>query len=122
MSILLDYLKAASLGQGGASMYAIIETCGRQHKVAVGDVVKLELLHEEEGNEVTFDKVLMVSNEGNLQVGSPYVENAVVKAKVLENGKDKKIIVFKFKPKKDYRRKQGHRQPFTMVEITEIVG
>jgi large subunit ribosomal protein L21 len=122
MSILLDYLKAASLRQGGASMYAIIETCGRQHKVAVGDVVKLELLHEEEGNEVTFDKVLMVSNEGNLQVGSPYVENAVVKAKVLENGKDKKIIVFKFKPKKDYRRKQGHRQPFTMVEITEIVG
>ncbi len=117
-----NYLKAASLRQGGASMYAIIEACGSQHKVAVGDVVKLELLHSDEGSEVAFDKVLMVSNEGSLQVGSPYVENAVVKAKVLENGKDKKIIVFKFKPKKDYKRKQGHRQPYTMVEITEIVG
>ncbi|MFP4456361.1 MAG: 50S ribosomal protein L21 [Clostridia bacterium] len=103
-------------------MYAIVEASGTQHKVAVGDVVKMQLLHAEEGSEVTMDKVLMISNDGDLKVGNPYLENAKVKAKVVENGKDKKVIIFKYKPKKDYRRKQGHRQPYTMIEITEIIS
>ncbi len=103
-------------------MYAIMEAGGTQHKVAVGDVVKTQLIHEEEGNEVTFENILMVNNDGELKVGNPYVKNAKVKAKVVENGKDKKVIIFKYKPKKDYRRKQGHRQPYTMIEITEIIS
>lgn len=111
----------ASLRQGGASMYAIIEACGSQHKVAVGDIVKMQLLHAEEGSEVTIDKVLMINDGEDLKVGSPYLENAKVKAEVVENGRDKKIIIFKFKPKKDYRRKQGHRQPYTKIEIKEII-
>jgi large subunit ribosomal protein L21 len=64
----------------------------------------------------------MVNKDGELKVGNPYVENAKVKAKVVENGRDKKVIIFKYKPKKDYRRKQGHRQPYTMIEITEIIS
>jgi large subunit ribosomal protein L21 len=103
-------------------MYAIVEAGGTQHKVAIGDVVKTQLLHEDEGSEVTFDNVLMVNKDGELKVGNPYVENAKVKAKVVENGRDKKVIIFKYKPKKDYRRKQGHRQPYTMIEITEIIS
>ena len=101
-------------------MYAIIESCGKQYKVAQGDVVFFEKLDAEEGKKVTFDKVILVSEEGKVQVGNPYVKGVKVEGKVVSHGKAKKIIVFKMKPKKNYRRKQGHRQPYTKVEITGI--
>lgn len=101
-------------------MYAIIESCGKQYKVAEGDVVFFEKLDAEEGKKVTFDKVILVSEEGKVQVGNPYVKGIKVEGKVVSHGKAKKIIVFKMKPKKNYRRKQGHRQPYTKVEITAI--
>ena len=101
-------------------MYAIIESCGKQYKVAQGDVVFFEKLDAEEGKKVTFDKVILVSEEGKVQVGNPYVKGVKVEGKVVSHGKGKKIIVFKMKPKKNYRRKQGHRQPYTKVEITSI--
>ena len=101
-------------------MYAIIESCGRQYKVAEGDIVFFEKLDAEEGKKVTFDKVVLVSEEGKVQVGNPYVKGIKVEGKVVSHGKGKKIIVFKMKPKKNYRRKQGHRQPYTKVEITSI--
>jgi large subunit ribosomal protein L21 len=101
-------------------MYAVIETGGKQYKVQEGDVVFVEKLDAEDGATVTFDKVLAVSNEGNVTFGKPLVDNASVSAKVLGQGKNKKIIVFKYKPKKGYRRKAGHRQPFTKLQIEKI--
>ena len=101
-------------------MYAIIESCGKQYKVAEGDVVFFEKLDAEEGKKVTFDKVILVSNDKKIEVGAPYVKGIKVEGKVVSHGKGKKIIVFKMKPKKNYRRKQGHRQPYTKVEITKI--
>ena len=101
-------------------MYAVIESCGKQYKVEKGDVVFFEKLDAEEGKKVTFDKVVLVSDDGKVQVGNPYVKNMKVEGKVVSHGKGKKIIVFKMKPKKNYRRKQGHRQPYTKVEITAI--
>lgn len=101
-------------------MYAIIESCGKQYKVAQGDVVFFEKLDAEEGKKVTFDKVILVSEEGKVQVGTPYVKGVKVEGKVVSHGKGKKIIVFKMKAKKNYRRTQGHRQPYTKVEITKI--
>ena len=101
-------------------MYAVIESCGKQYKVAEGDVVFFEKLDVEEGKKVTFDKVILVSEDGKVQVGNPYVKGIKVEGKVISHGKAKKIIVFKMKAKKNYRRKQGHRQPYTKVEITSI--
>ena len=101
-------------------MYAIIESCGKQYKVAEGDVVFFEKLDAEEGKKVTFNDVVLVSEEGKVQIGNPYVKGVKVEGKVVAHGKGKKIIVFKMKPKKNYRRKQGHRQPYTKVEITSI--
>ena len=101
-------------------MYAIIESCGKQYKVAQGDVVFFEKLETEEGKKVTFSNVVLVSDEGKVQVGNPYVKGVKVEGKVVSQGKHKKIIVYKMKPKKNYRRKQGHRQPYTKVEITAI--
>ncbi len=101
-------------------MYAIIESCGKQYKVEEGEVVFFEKLDAEEGKTVTFDKVVFVSEEGKIQIGNPYVKDATVEGKVVSHGKAKKIIVFKMKAKKNYRRKQGHRQPYTKVEITTI--
>ena len=101
-------------------MYAIIESCGRQYKVAEGDVVFFEKLEAEEGKKVTFDNVVLVSEEGKVQVGNPYVKGVKVEGKVVSHGKHKKIIVFKMKAKKNERKKQGHRQPYTKVEITSI--
>ena len=101
-------------------MYAIIESCGRQYKVAEGDVVFFEKLDAEEGKKVTFDKVVLVSEDGKVQVGNPYVKSVKVEGKVVSHGKAKKILVYKMKPKKNYRRMQGHRQPYTKVEITSI--
>ena len=101
-------------------MYAVIESCGKQYKVAEGDVVFFEKLDAEEGKKVTFDKVILVSDEGKVEVGNPYVKSMKVEGKVVSHGKGKKIIVFKMKAKKNERTKQGHRQPYTKVEITAI--
>ena len=101
-------------------MYAIIEACGKQYKVAEGDVVFFEKLDAEEGKKVTFDKVILVSNDKKIEVGAPYVKGIKVEGKVVSHGKGKKILVYKYKAKKNYRRTQGHRQPYTKVEITKI--
>ena len=101
-------------------MYAIIESCGKQYKVSEGDVVFFEKLDAEEGKKVSFDKVILVSDDKKVEVGAPYVKDVKVEGKVVEHGKGKKIIVYKYKAKKNYRRTQGHRQPFTKVEITKI--
>ena len=102
-------------------MYAIIESCGKQYKVAKGDVVFFEKLDAEVDKNYNFDKVVLVSDDnGKVQLGNPYVKGVKVEGKVVSHGKGKKIIVFKMKPKKNYRRKQGHRQPYTKIEITDI--
>ena len=94
-------------------MYAIVKTGGKQYKVAQGDVLFVEKLEANEGDVVTLDQVLAVAGENGLTVGAPVVEGATVTAKVVAQGKAKKVIVYKYKAKKDYRRKQGHRQPYT---------
>ena len=101
-------------------MYAVVETGGKQYKVTEGDVIFVEKLDVEEGAEVTLDKVLMAGEGDAVKVGTPVVEGATVTAKVVKNGKSKKVVVFKMKRKKNYRRKKGHRQPFTKIEITKI--
>lgn len=101
-------------------MYAIIKTGGKQYKVSEGDLVRVEKLAYEIGDTVDFDQVLLVSNNGELKVGSPVVEGAKVSATVEDQNKDKKIVVYKYKPKKQYRKKQGHRQPYTLVKINSI--
>lgn len=103
-------------------MFAIIETGGKQYKVKEGDTLRVELLNVEEGQEIDLEKVLMVSNGEEVKVGNPYVAGAKVTVKVKEHGKGKKIIVFKFKAKKNYRRKQGHRQPYTAIVIEKITA
>ncbi|WP_017755949.1 50S ribosomal protein L21 [Calidifontibacillus oryziterrae] len=100
-------------------MYAIIETGGKQIKVEEGQAIFVEKLNAEAGETVTFDKVLMVGGD-SVKVGAPTVEGATVTAKVEKQGRAKKIIVFKYKSKKNYKRKQGHRQPYTKVVIEKI--
>lgn len=101
-------------------MYAIVETGGKQYRVQEGDTVYVEKLEATAGDVVTLDTVLAISKDGQLTLGAPVVAGAKVEAKVVEQGKGKKIIVFKYKPKKDYRRKQGHRQPYTKLIIEKI--
>ena len=101
-------------------MHAIIETGGKQYKVAEGDTLFIEKLPNEAGDSVTFDKVLAVIDGDKITVGTPVVEGAKVDASVVKNGKGKKILVFKYKPKKGYRKRQGHRQPYTKVTIGKI--
>ncbi len=101
-------------------MYAIIETGGKQYKVTSGDELFIEKLDAEAETTVTFDKVIAVSNDETITVGDPYVAGATVEAKVLKNGKAKKITVFTYKPKKGKQRKLGHRQPYTKVKIEAI--
>ena len=100
-------------------MQAIFVTGGKQYKVSEGDVIYVELLNTE-SETVEFDNVLMTIDGDNVTVGAPNVEGAKVTAKVLKNGKGKKIMVFKFKAKKNYRRRQGHRQPYTKLRIEKI--
>ena len=100
--------------------HAIIETGGKQYRVAEGDVIFVEKLDVEAGESVKFDRVLAVIDEENTVFGAPVIEGASVSANVVKNGKSKKVRVYKMKPKKGYRRTQGHRQPYTKVQITEI--
>ena len=102
-------------------MYAIIETGGKQYRVQVGDVITVEKLDVEVGKKVKFDKVLVLGEGKDIKVGTPYV-GSEVEGKVVEAGKGDKVIIFKYKAKKDYHKKQGHRQPYTKVEITAIGG
>lgn len=103
-------------------MYAIIKTGGKQYVVREGDVLRVEKLDVEEGADIAFDEVLAIGQDDGLKVGTPVVEGAKVEAKVIKHGKGKKVIVFKYKPKKNYRKKQGHRQPYTEVQISKIIG
>ncbi len=101
-------------------MFAVLETGGKQYKVNEGDIIFVEKLGVAEGEKVTFDKVLLVSNEGVATVGAPYVQNASVEASVIANGKSKKIDVIRYKAKKNEKKKIGHRQDYTKIQITAI--
>ena len=101
-------------------MFAVIEAGGKQVKVAVGETIYVEKLDLNEGDEVVFDKVLFVDGD-SAKVGAPYIEGAKVTGKVLKQGKEAKVLVFKYKSKANYRRLQGHRQPYTKVSIENIV-
>ena len=101
-------------------MYAIIETGGKQYKVENGDVIFIEKLEVEADSTITFDKVIAIGADDGIKVGAPYVDGASVSAKVVKNGKGKKITVATYKPKKNEKRKMGHRQPYTKVEISAI--
>jgi len=101
-------------------MYAIIETGGKQYRVQEGDTLYVEKLEIEAGSKVEFDKVLFVAKEAGTVIGSPFVDGAKVVGSVERHGKRKKVIIFKYKKKKDYRNKNGHRQPFTQVKIEAI--
>ena len=101
-------------------MYAVIETGGKQYKVEAGDTVYIEKLAVEADSDVTFDKVIAVGTDKGLKVGTPYVKGATVSAKAVKNGKGKKVVDFTYKSKKNEKRKKGHRQPYTKVEITAV--
>lgn len=103
-------------------MYAVIETGGKQYKVSEGDVIYVEKLDVEAGADIAFDKVLLIGEGSNVKVGAPVVDGVSVAGKVIKNDKAKKVVVYKYKPKKGYHKKQGHRQPYTKVEITKING
>lgn len=101
-------------------MYAVFETGGKQFRVSEGDTLLVEKLDAAVGETVTFEKVFLIEQDGSFRIGQPLVAGASVAATVVEHGKAKKIIVYKYKSKKNYRRKQGHRQPFTKIAITAI--
>jgi large subunit ribosomal protein L21 len=103
-------------------MLAIIKTGGKQYLVSPGSEIQIEKIDKEPGKEVFFDQVLLLEKNEKISVGTPLVSGAKVKAKILEQGREKKVIVFKYKAKKRYKKKQGHRQSYTKVEITEILG
>jgi large subunit ribosomal protein L21 len=101
-------------------MYAVVSTGGKQYKVQQGETLRIEKIHGEVGSKVTFDRVLMVADGENVRVGQPVIEKAAVLASIVEQDKAKKILVFKYKRRKRYRRKAGHRQPFTAIRIDGI--
>jgi large subunit ribosomal protein L21 len=102
-------------------VYAIIQTGGKQYRVAPGDVLRVERLEGARGDEVALDQVLLIADDQDLHLGQPLVANARVKAEILRQGKAKKILIFKKKRRKNYRRKQGHRQLFTALQVKEII-
>ena len=102
-------------------MYAVIKTGGKQYRAAPGEEVKIEKLPGEVGDTVTFDRVLLTFDGENVNVGKPYLENTKVVGCITRHGKNRKIVIFKYKKRKGYRRKQGHRQEFTQVRIEEII-
>jgi large subunit ribosomal protein L21 len=101
-------------------MYAIVESGGKQYKAVPGGTIEVDRLHVEEGAQYDLDQVLLVSDGEEIKVGTPTVDGATVKATVVEHFKGRKIIVFKYKPRKRYRSKQGHRQQYTRLQIDEI--
>ena len=101
-------------------MYAIFEACGKQYKVTDGEVLFIEKIEKEAGEDVVFDKVLCVGDDNGTVFGAPYVDGAKINARVVKLGKAKKISVFKFKAKKNYRKRQGHRQPYAKIEVVSI--
>jgi large subunit ribosomal protein L21 len=101
-------------------MYAVIQTGGKQYRVAEGETLRVEKLAVSAGDKLTFDSLLFADDGGNVQVGQPLVSGVKVEAEVIEQGLGKKIIIFKYKRRKSYRRKQGHRQPYTALKITAI--
>ncbi len=103
-------------------MYAIIETGGKQYKVSEGDVIRVEKLAVDAASKYVFDSVLAIGNGDDFKVGAPKVDGASVEASVIGNGKAKKVIVYKYKPKKTFHKKRGHRQPFTELKIEKING
>ncbi len=103
-------------------MYAIVETGGKQYRVAEGDLITVEKLEAAPGEKVELDKVLLLNENDEIKVGAPYIDGAKVMAEVVESGKGEKIVIFKYKAKKDYRRKQGHRQPYTTLKIESLGG
>ena len=103
-------------------MYAVIEAGGKQHKVTEGEILSVEKIDADVGTEITFDKVMMVKKDDTVMIGKPYVDNASVTAEIVEQGKHKKIIVFKYKRKKNYQRKKGHRQQYTALRIKAIAA
>ncbi len=103
-------------------MYAVIKTGGKQYRVAQDDVLKIEKLPGEKGDTITFDDVLMIDSDGSTTFGEPLISGASVSAEIMDQGRHRKIIVFKKKRRKNYRRKNGHRQHFTTVKITAISG
>lgn len=102
-------------------MYAIIETGGKQYRVSPNSDVRIERVDAEEGDVVSIDKVLLLSRDGSVIVGKPYVEGASVKVRILQNGKDRKVLVFKKKPRKGFQKLQGHRQQFTRIRVEDII-
>ncbi len=111
----------ARLDRGGIEhMYAVIETGGKQYRVQEGDVITVEKSDVEAGEKINFDRVLLLSDGETVKVGAPYVESCNVAGTVVEHGKGQKVIIFKYKSKKDYRKKQGHRQPYTMIKIEKV--
>ena len=102
-------------------MYAIIKTGGKQYRISPGDVLRVERLPGERGDEVILDQVLLVTDGDAVQVGTPLVANATVRTEILRQGKGKKVLIFKKKRRKNYRRKQGHRQLFTALQVNEII-
>lgn len=103
-------------------MYAVVETGGKQYRVQEGDVITVEKLNIEDGAKVVFDKVLVAGEGADIKVGKPYIEGCTVEGTAVESGKGPKVVIFKYKAKKDYRKKQGHRQPYTMVKIESLGG
>ena len=103
-------------------MYALVEIKGKQYKAAEGSVLKVDRFDIDPGKQVEFDSVLLVSDDKKVKLGQPYVKGVKVKAVVEEHGKDKKILVFKYKRRKNYRRTRGHRQQFSMLRVQEITG
>jgi large subunit ribosomal protein L21 len=100
--------------------YAVVDIGGKQYRISTGDVIRVEKMKEDPGTNVVLDKVLLVSTDEEVKTGRPFIDGATVEAKVLEHGKEEKVLVFKFKRKKNYRRLRGHRQPFTDLQIGEI--
>jgi len=103
-------------------MYAIVEFGGKQYRVQQGDTLKVELVHAEPGEKINLDKVLILADDQGVKIGEPYIKGASVEASVIEHGKDEKILVFKYKSKKNYRRFRGHRQNFSAIKIESIRG
>lgn len=101
-------------------MYAVVETGGKQYRVQEGDVINVEKLGVEDGAKVVFDKVLVAGEGADIKIGKPYIEGCTVEGTAVESGKGPKVIIFKYKSKKDYRKKQGHRQPYTSVKIESL--